>query len=227
MNYIIQTKYTESGQCRLVRIKKDLKEYYSVFDTESELTSLVDKDWVLKNSSKVLNISVMGDKIVHKKDISEYVLSYWNYYRDNNQGKNTINRVLRECELEQLSGLKKRGYDSVIIYNAVVGMSKMKIIEKEILVFDESQIHIIKDNSVKTIGEPIYYHNTYEKFKRFDRSFIGTGFGCSYGLGFYFSSEPIKEYGMTKTVYLDINKPYEIKNISSFESVFKYIQACM
>lgn len=226
MSYIIQTKYTNSGQCRLDKIQHNLKDCYIAFNTEDALTYLVEKSWLLKNCSNILNISVVGDKIYHKKHISECVLSYWNYYSGDNQGKNTISRVLREYELESLQGLKKCGYDSVIIYDAVVGMTKKKIIDREILVFDESKIHIVTDTQ-DVCNLLICYHNTNSDFKKFDKSFIGSGYGTSYGNGFYFSSEPIQEYGKTITVTLDIKKPYKIENVRSFDEVLKYIMACM
>lgn len=226
MSYIIKTKYTKSGQCRLDKIKQESKDCYFVFSSETELTYLVDKNWILQNSSKILNISVVGDKIVHKKHISECILSYWKYYSGSNQGKSTIGRVLREYELELLPGLKKKGYDSVIIDNAVVGMHERRVIKEEVLVFDESQIHIIA-KGLKSDNPYVYYHNTHSDFRRFDKSFIGSGYGLSYGAGFYFSSEPIKEYGKTIMVCLDLNKSYRLRDINSFDCILKYLLTCM
>ena len=45
------------------------------------------------------------------------------------------------------------------------------------------------------------FHTTQNKFKKFDASFIGLGAGSSFGKGFYFSDEPIEEYGNKMNEY--------------------------
>ena len=173
----------------------------------------------------------------------------------------TISKVLREFELEDLQGLKNKGYDSIIIKNAPVGIRQKRLINREIIVFKPSQIKSIYNYKPKRTdslfdgfeikenvcmiteeqekffryskikkpqnGKPkVCYHATNEVFDSFDISRVGEGGGSSYGNGFYFSSEPIEEYGKVMEVFLDARKPYVIENVNDFGEVLEFLKIC-
>ena len=76
-------------------------------------------------------------------------------------------------------------------------------------------------------GKPrVCYHATNEVFDSFDISRVGEGGGSSYGNGFYFSSEPIEEYGKIMEVFLDVRKPYVIENVNDFGEVLEFLKTC-
>lgn len=69
------------------------------------------------------------------------------------------------------------------------------------------------------------YHSTNTTFKKFDTSFIGLGAGTSFGNGFYFSNEPIDEYGKAIKVTLNIDNPYEF-DFNNDDEVIKFLKDC-
>ena len=210
----------------------------------------------------IINLGVKADKRFYVKNKPELVIwDYWCYYKgEKEQGKMTISKVLKEYDLEDLNGLKQKGYDGIVIRNAPIGIKEKKIIQKEIVVFKPSQIKSVynlkpkntdslfdgfmkKENGCSITeeqekyfryskikgqtGKPIVcYHSTNETFDSFDLSHVGEGGGSSYGNGFYFSSEPIEEYGKVMEVFLDVRKPYIIENINDFGEVLYFLLTC-
>ena len=69
------------------------------------------------------------------------------------------------------------------------------------------------------------YHSTNATFKKFDASFIGLGAGTSFGNGFYFSNEPIDEYGEALKVTLNISKPYEFDFLND-DDIIRFLEDC-
>lgn len=69
------------------------------------------------------------------------------------------------------------------------------------------------------------YHSTNATFKKFDASFIGLGAGTSFGNGFYFSNEPIDEYGKAIKVTLNMDNPYEF-DFNKDDEVIKFLEDC-
>lgn len=78
------------------------------------------------------------------------------------------------------------------------------------------------------------YHGTDAEFTIFDKELSGSGFGNSFGNGFYFSNVPIKEYSKTIAntstrvieAYLNIKNPYVIEHINNLEEVKQFLAAC-
>lgn len=93
----------------------------------------------------------------------------------------------------------------------------------------EEQLDYFKNTKIKgKNGKPIVcYHATNEIFDSFDLTHVGEGGGSSYGDGFYFSTEPIEEYGKVMEVFLDIHKPYEINNVNDFKEVLQFLLICL
>lgn len=69
----------------------------------------------------------------------------------------------------------------------------------------------------------VCYHATNEKFEAFSKDFIGNCHGNSYGDGFYFSSEPLHDYGPSLECYLNIKNPYVIEKVNSLEDITKFL----
>ena len=262
MYYCLLTEYNENG--RKVIAKKKIKgnTMYEIFDFKGIRYS-VDKEWLLFHQNSIVNLGIKSDNRFYvKNDFTAEVWNYWQYNRGyDTQGKMTISKVLREFELEDLQGLKNKGYDSIIIKNAPVGIRQKRLISREIIVFKPSQIKSIYNYKPKRTdslfdgfqvkenvcmiteeqekyfryskikksqnGKPkVCYHATNEVFDSFDISRVGEGGGSSYGNGFYFSSEPIEEYGKVMEVFLDARKPYVIENVNDFGEVLEFLKVC-
>lgn len=261
MYYKLRTIYNEKGVEVLLKRKYNNKYIYEIQDYQG-IVYKVDKDWLLFHKDSIVNLGVKADKRFYVKSRPESVIwNYWCYYKgEKEQGKMTISKVLREYNLENLKGLKQKGYDGIVIRNAPVGIKEKRIIQKEIVVFKPSQIKSVynlkpkntdslfdgfmkKENGCSITeeqekyfryskikgqnGKPIVcYHSTNETFDSFDLSHVGEGGGSSYGNGFYFSSEPIEEYGKVMEVFLDVRKPYIIENINDFGEVLYFLLTC-
>ena len=262
MYYCLLTEYNENG--RKVIVKKKIKgnTMYEIFDFKGIRYS-VDKEWLLFHQNSIVNLGIKTDNRFYvKNDFTAEVWNFWQYNRGyDTQGKMTISKVLREFELEDLQGLKNKGYDSIIIKNAPVGIRQKRLISREIIVFKPSQIKSIYNYKPKRTdslfdgfeikenvcmiteeqekyfryskikkpqnGKPkVCYHATNEVFDSFDISRVGEGGGSSYGNGFYFSSEPIEEYGKVMEVFLDARKPYVIENVNDFGEVLEFLKVC-
>lgn len=252
------TKYNENGSVSLISEKKNSKVYYRVFNSKTEQIKLIESQWLRDHKLEFLNVSITSKGIIkHKKDISEMILNYWNYYTGySTQGKMTISKVLNETDTFDLLGLRRKKYDGIVIYDAPVGIKEQKIIKYEFIAFYPDQIKDVNnimpmvdkdiygvrkliENSELSNFQEIYfrrsvvrnklgelmpcYHCTNAKFDSFNDDYVGMGGGASYGKGFYFSSEPLKEYGNVMTVYLKICSPYVIKNVNSFDEVLHFL----
>lgn len=161
-----------------------------------------------------------------------------------------------ELAIDVVKVLQNKGYDGIIVKNVTVGIQEKKKIDAEYIVFEPNQIKAVKNRKPKksddvydeyTEGKAITqseyfskskirdsvgrllvcYHNTTHDFTVFDKNKIGCGGGYSIGKGFYFGSEPILEYGKTMEVYLNITKPYIIKDINDKEEVLKFIKVIL
>ena len=261
MYYKVRTEYNDNGSEVLLKRKTGKGFSYDIEDYQG-IVYTVDKDWLLYHQKSIVNLGVKSDnKLFVKNDFTSEVWNYWQYNRGyDTQGKMTISKVLREFELEDLQGLKNKGYDSIIIKNAPVGIRQKRLISREIIVFKPSQIksiynykpkrtdslfdgfstkdgvYLITEEQQKYFrytkikgnhGKPIVcYHATNEVFDSFDISRVGEGGGSSYGNGFYFSSEPIEEYGKVMEVFLDVRKPYVIENVNDFGDVLDFLRTC-
>ena len=97
-----------------------------------------------------------------------------------------------------------------------------------IYLITEEQEKYFRNSKIKgKNGKPIVcYHATNEVFDSFDISRVGEGGGSSYGNGFYFSTEPIEEYGKIMEVFLDVHKPYVIENVNDFGEVLEFLKIC-
>lgn len=79
----------------------------------------------------------------------------------------------------------------------------------------KAQAEFFKDSVIRDSKRRLFvcYHNTPNEFKVFDTSFIGTGFGLSFGKGFYFTNDEyiIGDYtgDYQLECYLNIKKPFE------------------
>ena len=262
MYYKLRTVYNEKGVEVLLKRKYNNKYVYEIQDYKG-IVYKVDKDWLLFHKDAIVNLGVKADKRFYVKNKPELVIwDYWCYYKgEKEQGKMTISKVLKEYDLEDLNGLKQKGYDGIVIRNAPIGIKDKKIIQKEIVVFKPSQIKAVynwkpkKTDSISDGYSPsskkiklltqeqldyfkktkilddyggleVCYHSTNETFDSFDLSHVGEGGGNSYGNGFYFSSEPIEEYGKVMEVFLDVRKPYIIENINDFDDVLHFLLLC-
>lgn len=92
----------------------------------------------------------------------------------------------------------------------------------------EEQKVYFKDSKIRNKNGSlmICYHCTEQQFDAFDITLVGSGHGACYGDGFYFSSEPIPEYGRTIKVYLNIKKPYVINNVNDFNEELNFLKTC-
>ncbi len=263
MFYRIRTTYDKIKYREVFNKKKIGDSYYYEVENLNGKQEYCNKEWILKNSYTIVNLTVTKDgKMRVKNTPANIIWNYWEYFRgEQTQGKMTISKVLREYGLEDLQYLKEKGYDSIIIRNAPVGIKEKIIIGREIIVFKPSQIKSIynlepkksdsifdgfkpKPNVIMPLtpnqqeyfkytkirksngGLKVCYHSTTADFDSFDLSHIGEGGGSSYGNGFYFSTEPIEEYGKIMEVFLDVRKPYEIENVNNFSEVLKFLLIC-
>ena len=118
MYYCLMTEYNEKGNKVIVKNKVSGVTRYEIFDFKG-IRYGVTKDWLLANRESIVNLGVKSDNRFYiKDDFTAEVWNYWQYNRGyDTQGKMTISKVLREFELEDLQGLKNKGYDSIIIKN--------------------------------------------------------------------------------------------------------------
>lgn len=171
----------------------------------------------------VTNPSVFKKVFPKEKVPMSEVQCWYNYY---GEGKGAINKILREYGATSLNYKKflKKGYDSLIVTNALVGIKEQRIIPSEIVVFDTALIEIVPEG---TKGRNIAYHNTTAQFDAFSLKYVGCAHGACYGDGIYFSTVPLEEYGRTITVRLHIKNPYRIKDLNNVESIYKYVNALL
>lgn len=263
MLYRIRTTYNKDKYTEIFAKKKIGDTYYYEVEDLNGKSEYCNRSWVLQNSHSFINLTVTKDgKMRVKNTPANTIWNYWTYFQgEQTQGKMTISKVLREYGLEDLQYLKEKGYDSIVIRNAPVGIKEKIIIGREIIVFKPSQIKSIynlnpqKSDSIfdgfkpkpnvvmpftpaqleyfrftkvrKASGQlKVCYHSTTADFDTFDMSHVGEGGGSSYGNGFYFSTEPIEEYGKVMEVLLDVRKPYEIENINNFSEVLRFLLTC-
>lgn len=148
----------------------------------------------------------------------------WHDFYGNNKG--AISKILDEygASLRDFKRFCRKGYDSLIVYNAPVGIENKITIPREIVVFDTSIIEIVPNG---TTGNDIAYHNTTATFDKFSLDYVGTCHGACYGEGIYFSSEPVLEYGRTITARLHIKKAYEIKDLNNIREVHQYVNTVL
>lgn len=258
MRYKLEVKY-DVYKFTLVKRKIDSVNMFMAEDLNG-VKIPVTREWIQHNKDSIVNVLVKSDgRIQYKGTIEEDVFNFWRFYWGNEStGKSTISKVLEERYLTNLEGLKKKGYDGVIIRNAPVGIESRLVLKYEILAFYPEQIKSIYnkkplntadiyDNSVVkskkvTAAQKLFfkdskikdkdgnllvcYHSTSENFSTFSLDYLDTGHGSCFGAGFYFSSEPIVEYGRVMKVFLNITNPYIIENVYDFEDVLKYIKAC-
>ena len=263
MLYKIRTTYSKDKYTETFLKQKIGNIYYYEVDDINGKKELWQRDEILKNSYAFINLTVTKDgKMRVKNTPANAIWGYWEYFRgEKTQGKMTISKILRDFGLEDLEHLRAKGYDSIIIRNAPVGIKEKRTIGREIIVFKPSQIKSVynlepkKSDSVfdgfkpkpnvvmpftpaqleyfrftkvrKASGQlKVCYHSTTADFDTFDMSHVGEGGGSSYGNGFYFSTEPIEEYGKVMEVLLDVRKPYEIENINNFSEVLRFLLTC-
>lgn len=261
MYYRLVTKYNDKGS-EIISKKKTIQGFVYGIEDFQGIVYTVDKNWLLFHQKSIVNLGVKSDnRLFVKNDFITEVWNYWQYNKGyDTQGKMTISKVLREFELEDLNGLKEKGYDGIIIKNAPVGIKEKRLIKQEIIVFKPSQIksvynynpkktdsltdgfkqkdsvYLITEEQQKYFryskikgqnGKPaVCYHATNEIFDSFDINRVGEGGGSSYGKGFYFSSEPIEEYGKVIEVFLNVRKPYIIESVNDFNEVLRFLKMC-
>ena len=68
----------------------------------------------------------------------------------------------------------------------------------------------------------VVYHGANEDFSVFDKRKINSGAGSTWGAGFYFTPQRdfARDYGQTKSYYLNITNPFNILGEGSYKKVF-------
>lgn len=187
------------------------------------INNVAKKQMALSNPSEIAN---WFDK---KETVSIEEVANW--YRFYGSGKNAISKILKEYlgddyGINEFDNFRAKGYDSLIIKNAVVGTETKMTIPMEIVVFDLDAIEIIPNGDYKNV-KGLAYHHTNADFCEFSFDHIGEGHGASYGPGIYFSSIPIPMYGRKVTAKLHIKKPFIITNLNDVMQIYHYVNAVL
>lgn len=158
---------TKTNKGNIVFTKANTKygALYYLYDSDGIFMGEVTKERILKMRDKISNLTVTSDnRLIYKKEdknlenLNQIVKDWTNYYGPD--GKAIINRVLREYEKDDLSELKKQGYDGIVVRNAPVGIKDKKTISLEIIVFESNQIKYIYNH------KPTENPNIYEGCKK-------------------------------------------------------------
>ena len=178
------------------------------------------------------NSSIVGKQVIGRMLDEEGQMNLYNLKKKGIDGIIIKNAPVGMQNIQFLSEEYVAFYPNQIksVYNRKPKLDNQIFEEKEIKKvqsLSKEQIEFFRKTTIKDRnGLKLCFHSTNNSFNEFNLDLVGTGHGASYGEGFYFSSEPILEYGNIIEVYLNIERPYIIRNINDFYEVVEFLKKC-